>query len=137
MEIDIEKIGELSLNADEILFSPEGEENLIKLFEIKEKIEKAIKEAKKVIEISASKLDKNFKSAHGDRVKVSYRSYGSRFSIDESKADKIPAGLVEKVINYRLVLDEVEKYAEKNGLPEGILQPERPKTISITIKNED
>ena len=135
--VDTDELRNLVLEGKDIFLKPEGEQALLKLLELKETVEKAIDEAKKVLEEEALRLDPNFKSIQADNVRVYYRSYGSRFKIDESKIAEIPASLYTAKTIYTVNTKEIEAFAmEKGGLPNGILEIERPKQITFSRKEE-
>lgn len=132
MKIEIEKVDALVSQADKIMLSPDGEQVLIELLDMREQIELAINLAKERIKKAALELSPNFKSIQSDRLRVSYRSYGSRFAItDESK---VPEPLLKKEIKVTLDTPALEKYIEESGMPEGVEEVDRSKTISIELK---
>ena len=132
--IDLDRVSELVKKADEIFLSVKAEKTIIELIETEEKIKEARNQAEENLEKAALKINKNFKSIQGDDIKIGYRSFGSRFAIDESLLDKIPAELLEKIIKYKLKIKEVERYASEKGMPQGIIERDRPKKITMKIK---
>lgn len=137
-QINIEKLGELTAKADEIFLSPAGEQVLIDLLEIQAQVEAAIDEAKKKLEATALKTNPNFSSIQADKVKVYYRAYGSKFYIDEAQVNLAPKELyqVENKVVYKIDTKAVEKWADAHGgMPTGIKEVERTKSISISLKN--
>lgn len=134
--IDIDKINKLKEEADKIFIDPKGEDVLVELLNIQQEIEKAIDEVKIKLEDSALKLNPDFSSIQGDRVKVFYREYGSKYYVDETQADLIPGGLVKSRTVFSVDSKAVENYiAEKGQMPTGIKEVERKKTMSISLKN--
>ena len=91
MNIDIENLNKLTSEADKIFVSAEGEETLVKLLEIQMQVEHAIDTAKQILEKKALEINPNFSSIQADKVKVYYRSYGSRYKINEEELEKIPS----------------------------------------------
>lgn len=137
MVIDIEKIKDLKGNGDEIFFSPEGEQVLMTLLEVEKQLEDARAKIKEALEETALKISPNFRSIEGENVKVYYRSFGSRFRIDEANMDRIPADLIEQKTVYSLKPKEVEKWAKEHGsLPLGVNLAERNKQITFKFKND-
>jgi hypothetical protein len=134
--IDLEQLTNIVQKADGIVFSPEAENVLVQLYEIKQKVEEAEKTAKKLIEETALKYDPNFTSIQSDKLRVSYRAYGSRYSIDESHLADIPEGLYKKVVKYSPVAKAIEAHADEKGMPLGIVENERKKQVSITMRRE-
>ena len=135
IQIDTQKVADLSKDGDKILFSSDGEKSLAELYEMQALVEQALADAKKRIQESALKLDPNFTSIQGDRVKVSYRSYGARYRIDQSKISEIPKDFYETTVRYSPVVKVIEEFVDKQGaLPVGVLENAREKQIQITIK---
>lgn len=137
MEIKLENLSELVADSKNIIFSADAENTLVTLLGIQKQVEDAIDQAKKNIEEAALKLNPNFSSVQGDKVKVFYRSYGSKYKIDESLVDQIPAELYSVKKSYSANAKAIETFAQtNNGLPIGIIEPDRPKSISISLKGE-
>lgn len=136
--IDTDQVKLLTDDTGKIIFTPDAENAIVQLNELKKSLDEAEKEMKQNIESEALKYDKNFKSVQGDRVKVTYRSYGAKYRLDESRVDEVPPQLIEKKVVYKLASSgDIDKYLEENeGLPVGIEVPDRPKQISITIKDD-
>lgn len=138
MQIDIEKIGELVKNSDKIFLKPEAEENLIKLLELRNQIDKAIDEAKVLLESKAMEIDQNFTSLVGDKVKIYYRSFGSRWIPDESLLEYLPKDYYTTETKIKLDTKKVEKHIKDTGkIPAGVKEVERPKSITFSYKGED
>lgn len=135
ISVDTDELKKLAAEGKTIFLKPEGEEALLKLLELREAIEAAIDEAKKILEAEALKLDPEFKSIQSDNVRVYYRTYGTKYKLDESKIASIPANLYTTKVSYSVNTKEVEAFAkEKGGLPDGILEPERPKQLTFSRK---
>ncbi len=138
MTIDTEKLGALLVDSDKIFLTPEGEDVLIQLLDVRQQVEDAIDAAKKKLEETALKIDPNFSSIQASKVKVYFRAFGARYKVDPSLVDKLPKNLYEVSTRYNANAEEVEKYAEEHkGLPLGIIEAERTKTISFGLKNAD
>lgn len=137
MKIDIDQLEKLVVDSDKIFLTAEGEETLVKLLEIRQQVEDAIDFAKKKLETAGLKIDPNFSSIQASKVKVYFRAFGARYKIDPSHIDTLPKNLYETSIKYNAIADEIEKYAEENkGLPLGVIEAERTKTISFGLKNK-
>jgi hypothetical protein len=138
--IDLDKLELISKNADKILFSKEGEEEIVKIIEAQEKLEEILKKAKETIEQKALQINPNFKSVEGDKIKVSYRYFGQKYYLEEDKLNEIPAEFYTKEIitKFKVNSDAVENFVEKNGgLPYGVIAPERKKTLTISYKKNE
>ena len=136
MNIDIEKLKKLTADADKIFISPEGEEVLVQLIEIQEQVEEAIKAAKAKLEKTALELNPLFSSIQADKIKVFYRAYGSKYVIDDSQVQFIPKELYTVKTTYTPESELIEKYidANKGKMPQGIIEPDRVKQISFSLK---
>lgn len=138
MQIDIEKLAKITAKADEIFLTPAGEQVLIDLLKIQDQVNAAIGEAKQKLEATALKVNPNFSSIQADKIKVYYRAYGSKFYIDEAQINMAPKELyeIESKVNYKIDTKAVEKWADAHGgMPTGIKEVERSKSISISFKN--
>lgn len=137
INIDTAKVLELVKSGDKILFSADGEKVIVELNEMQAMIETALHDVKKNIQESALKLDPTFTSIQGDRVKVSYRAYGTRYRIDQTKLQEIPAEFYKSKVTYSPEIKAIEEFVDKQGgLPDGILENVREKQIQITVKEE-
>ena len=133
--IDLDKVEELVVKADEIFLSPGGEKNLLKLLDIQEKIDGAIKIAKMSLAAKAEEISPDFKSIQGEQIKVYYRTYGSRYSLDPAMIDEIPKELYKLHTRYAVNSKAVEEFEKQHGaLPVGIREPERNKSITFARK---
>lgn len=135
ISIDTDRVAKLKVEGDKIVLEPEGEETLIELFKLQETIEEAIKSAKEKIKTTALALNPNFTSIQGDKVKVAFRSYGSRFKIDLSRLQELPKEFYDVKTTYSPNIKNVEEFIDQNGAPPlGILENEREKQLQVTIK---
>lgn len=133
--INTDILGQLSQDGDKILLSQEGEESLIQLYKIQEMVEQAIHDAKEKIKTAALAVDPNFMSIQGDKVKISYRAYGPRFSVDQTMIEQMDPSLYKSSIRYTAETKAVEAFVDEHkGLPVGIKENEREKQIQVSIK---
>lgn len=135
--IQIEKLNNLIAKADAIFLSADGEQVLIDLLKIQEQVDAAITEAKAKLEAAALQKNPNFSSIQGDKIKVYYRAYGSKYYIDEANINFVPKELytVESKITYKIDTKGLEKEIEKTGkVPAGIIEVDRKKTLTFTLK---
>lgn len=132
---DSEKMIEVKQGLDGLFLTSDTVDNLEVLEKVKEEIETLDKEIREIIKEKCLAFDANFKSLSGDKVRISLREFGSKYEIDESKLDIIPQELWESDYKIKVKTDAVDSYLKNSkGLPDGIVEPERKKTISITIK---
>lgn len=137
--IDIDKLNELVVKADEIFLTPEGEKVLIKLLEIQDQVEKAIDEAKAKLETAALKANPNFSSIQANKIKVYYRAFGAKYYMDENNLHMAPKELysAEEKITYKIDSKAVDKWIDQHGgLPTGIIEVDRKKSITFTLKEK-
>jgi hypothetical protein len=138
--VDLKEVKLIAGKADKLLVSRETENELAKLLSLRDEIENAITEAQSLIEQEGLKLNPSFKSVEGDLVKASYRSYGQKYYLAEDRINEVPTEFYVKevVTKYKVNTKTVETWAEKNnGLPLGIIAPERKKSLKITLKKND
>lgn len=136
-QIDIEKLAELTADSDKIFLSAEGENVLVQLLEIQEQVNAAVAAAELKLEEAGLKLNANFSSIQGDRVKVSYRPYGPKYYIDEENIGLAPKELytIESKVTYKIDADAVEKWTDEHkGMPAGIKEVERKKSLKFGLK---
>ena len=132
MNIDIEKLKGIEKKGDQIFFSKDGEKELVKVLEIEKQVENTKDTIKKKLEETALKLDPNFNSIQGDKVKIYYRTFGARYYIQPGFEERLPQELVKKQTKYSLDMPELLKYEkEKGGLPVGVRGSDREKQITF------
>lgn len=136
MLINIEKLPQLIEKADSIFISSDGEDILIQLLDLQQQIEDAIDEAKAKIEAKALELDPNFASIQGDRVKVYYRAYGSKYIIEPDRIADVPKELYNTKIKYEADSKAIDAFINEHEgkVPLGIIEKDREKQLSITLK---
>ena len=137
MTIDIEQVEQLVLAADQILMTPEAEKVLLTLLGLKVQIDNAIDEAEKRIEAKALALNPAFKSVTSDNLKIGYRYFGTKYKIDPANLGQLPDGLYKTKVTYLPEIKAIEAWTkDHNGLPVGIVVPERKKQITISLKDK-
>ena len=81
-----------------ITMNPHGEELLIKLLELKDKVEQAITQCKSVLQVAIQEVDPDLTSISSDRIKVMYRMYGAKYGLDTNLIDQLdPKFYTEKM----------------------------------------
>ena len=127
---------ELANKGGKLVFKKEAEEYLVKLFELKDIVEKAIDEAKRQIQESGTAIDPSFKGVIGDQVKAIYRTFGTKYTYHMNEIDIAQPFLKEKIY-YSVDSKAVDKYiSEVKELPPGIYEKERTKSISFSMGNK-
>lgn len=140
MHIDLEKLNELVVKSGDIFLTAKGESVLIDLLDIQQKVEDAITEAKTKLEAAALAANPNFTSIQANKIKVYYRSFGQKYYIDEAQITLAPKELytAEQKTTYKIDTKAVEKWIDAHGgMPTGINEVERKKTITFSLKNND
>jgi len=138
MIIEIEKVKELVAQADKILITSEAEKPILQLLKMQKEIEEALKLAKQMIEEKAKELNINFKSITANNLKVSYRQYGAKYRVDTNFLELLPKNFYKVTSRYDAIAEEVDKWTDEHkGLPAGINEVERPKSLSFSIKGDN
>lgn len=133
--IDLDKLKDLSTDADGIFVSAEGGEVLATICELEAQLKEAREKAEAILEATALKLDPTFNSIRNDKVKVYYRPYGAKFYVDEALVASTPKELYTSEVKYKVDTKAVEKWADEHkGMPAGIVEVERKKTLSFSLK---
>lgn len=134
--LDSDQIAELCKTSEGFALDQSAEESLVKLLDIQDQINKFVEEVKTKIAENASKVEPDFTSISGDRVKLEYRSFGAEFEMENED-------LVDTMFkNYKPPKAEIDTKAVKEylkltgNLPLGIKQRERKKTLIIKRKGE-
>lgn len=133
--IDLEKLTNLEKDADGIFMSPEGGEVLATICELEAKLKEAREKAEAILELTALKLDPEFKSIRNDKVKVYYRAYGAKYYIDEALIASTPKELYTSEVKYKVDTKAVEKWTDEHkGMPTGVVEVERKSSLSFSLK---
>ena len=136
MNIDIEKIQAIT-KGDEIFLSPEGEKALLDIIEVENQIKEVKDRIKQQLEQTGLKVNPNFKMIQGDKIRVYYRSFGSRYFIEPGREKEVPAELVEEKVSLKLNIKELDKWVtEKGALPFGVAESDRNKQITFRLRKE-
>jgi len=133
--LDSDQIAELCKTSEGFALDQSAEESLVKLLDIQEQINKFVEEVKTKIVENASKLEPDFTSISGDKIKLEYRASGAEFEIeDENLVEEM---FMTKTVRMGVNTKEVRHFMELTGaLPNGIKQRERKKTLIIKRKGE-
>lgn len=117
----------------------EVETAIMGIMALRDRCDEALSNLKSAFEAEIIKKYPDFKSLSTDNLRVVYRQYGGKYSVDSELAEKIPADLVKKTVKYTPVTKAVDKYLEEHEgvLPQGIVEIDREKKLSITLKGEE
>lgn len=119
-----------------ITLNPQGEELLIKLLELKDKVEYAVQKCKEQLTLAIQEIDPDLTSVSSDNIKVMYRVYGAKFGLDTNLIDQLDPKLYTQKIVYSPNAKEIDNEIKTTGiLPNGITINDRSKTVSISLKN--
>jgi len=120
-----------------ITIHPQGEQLLIQLLELKEKVDKAIEDAKSILKVAIEEVDPDLTSISSDNVKVMHRVYGLKYSLDNNLIDQLDPKFVKKKVSYSPNTKEIDNEIGTNGtIPNGVIINDRNKTVSITLKKK-
>ena len=137
MNIDIEKLDNLIADADKVFISAEAESVLLEFLDIKDQVADAEKALKEQLAAAALEINPNFQSIKSDNLKVYFRQYGARYKLDESRIKETPKELYKTETKYSVIPKEVDNWTKHHdGMPIGIHEPDRPKQISFSRKDE-
>lgn len=132
--VNLDHLVELVARGSDLFLTPDAEKAILELYAIQSNVEYHIEALKEALAVEGERQNPNFTSIKGDNVSVGYRQYGGKYGVDESLADQIPEGMVKTKITRTVDTKEVDKWADHNdGLPLGIVERARAKTISISI----
>ena len=135
--INYDDINLLVQGSKAVTLNPHGEEVLIKLLELKDKVEMAIDQCKSIVGVAMADIDPDLSSVSSDNLKVMNRVYGSKYYLDENLIEFLDPKFYTEKKSYSLNTSEVDKEIKENGnLPNGISLINRQKTVSITLKNK-
>lgn len=126
-------------DGDKFLVSKEGEDALLRFYQLKKRVEEAEEKLKELLKkkINEEKITK----VEGEKVKIIKRYFGSRYKIvDKELAKQKGYGKVKEIITPDNEL--IETILEEEGkLPEGVeINDKRQEQIVISLvdnKNED
>jgi len=129
-----DEISKLALEAGKLVFKKEAEEELVKLLEIKKKIDETIEKVKEQIKQAGESILPNFKGVEGRMVKAIYSYHGAKYEIqDPQKAQ----GFYRIVVYEKPDTETIDNYVKEYGeLPEGVVAKEREKSLSLRLKDE-
>jgi len=120
-----------------ITIHPQGEQLLIQLLELKEKVDKAIEDAKSILKVAIEEVDPDLTSISSDNIKVMHRVYGLKYSLDSNLVDQLDEKFVNRKVSYSPNTKEIDKEIDTNGsIPNGVIINDRNKTVSITLKKK-
>lgn len=138
LTIDLDDLVKLKEEGSKIILDPEAEQSILKLLKAQAKIEKALDELKEKIAEEGLKHDKNFKSVESDNVRIWYRYYGGKYTVDKNRINEIPKDLYKEKTRYYPNTKAIEEYTAQGDkdLPLGIIERDRSKKLSIKPKVE-
>lgn len=135
ISVDMDELQLLVQQGKEIFVTFDAEKSILKLLKIQEQVDAAVEYVKQKIAEAGEAYNPNFTSIKGDALRISYRQFGGKYVIDETRVQELPQDLYKTRVSYSADAKAVDKWAEENGgLPLGISERERAKKISITIK---
>uniref|UniRef100_A0A7C5YXM3 Uncharacterized protein n=1 Tax=candidate division CPR3 bacterium TaxID=2268181 RepID=A0A7C5YXM3_UNCC3 len=129
-----DEITKLAEESGKLVFKKEAEEELVKLLEIKNKIDEAIEKVKEQIKQAGESILPNFKGVEGKRVKAVFSYHGAKYEVaDKEKAE----GFYQEVVYVKPDTKTIDNYIKEVGeLPKGIITKEREKSLSLRLKED-
>lgn len=133
--LDSDQIAKLCQTAEGFALDAQAEDSLCKLLDIQDQINKFVDEVKNKIVENATKLDSDFTSLSGDRLKLEYRASGAEFDLeDHATVEEMFITRTERMgVNAEAVRGFV---AEHGYLPAGVIVRKRKKTLVIKRKGD-
>lgn len=134
ISINLSQLDTVVEQAGKLVTTPEAENAILTLLDMQEQIKLALEHVKEKVAQDGLKLDPNFKSIQGDKIKASYRLYGSKYGIDKKYIEELPEGLYKTSVRYDANGAAIDKWLEDHDqLPLGIYMTPRAKQISIRV----
>lgn len=132
--IELDDAVKLATDGKSFVLNPAAEASIVKLMDLQESIEKALKTVKESIKEQGLKINPDFTGASGDIIHASYRHFGAAYKVNASKAAK---DFYVTVTSYRPNTTAIEAYLDSSGkLPDGVESNKREKVISIRRKDK-
>lgn len=138
VKVNMDDVKILVEKGKDIIVTPEAEASILKLLALQEAVDAAVERMKAMIAEEGQKYNQNFTSIRGEQVKIMYREYGGKYSYDATRINDIPKTLYTPKVSISLITKEIDKWAEEHGgLPFGINEAQRSKTLSISLKKSN
>ena len=135
--VDFPTVVQIVKDTKNLVINPAGAEAYEKLYRLKQAVDEAMDLAKEFIIERALEVDPDFKMIRAEGMSLSYSAAGgqSKYVIDESKLNEIGDAFYTVETRYKVNTEAVEKFAkEHGGLPDGIIAPERTKSLRPYFK---
>jgi len=137
ISINLNNLDTVVEKAGKLIATPEAESAILTLLEMKEQVELALEHVKHKIAEDGLKLDPNFKSIQGDKIKAGYRVYGGKYGIESKYIDELPKELYKTHTRYTPDTKAIEEWLQTHKqLPLGITAHARAKQLSIKVIGE-
>ena len=138
LDVDMAKILQLEKEGRKIVLDVKAEDSIVKLLDIKKRIDDVVTLLKSEIEKQALRYDPNFTSVKSDKIKINYSASGSRYIADGTCGKHRPSFWSKKItwIPNAKAIDDYR--ASRYRLPSGVIEnSNRRKTIRISeVSNE-
>ncbi len=137
--VDFPSVIQIVKDTKNLVISPAGAEAYEKLYRLQKAVDEAMAIAKDFIIERAIEVDPDFKMIRAEGMSLSYSAAGgqSKYVIDESKLNEIGEQFYTVETRYKANTAEIEKFAkEHGGLPDGIIAPERTKSLRPYFKKD-
>ena len=135
IKIDPKEIAILAEEGGKFLFKPNAEKSLEKLLDTQKLINETVDSVLEGIKTAGEKINPDFKGVKGEKINLTKRQFGSRYTYKKAKTGSLGAFLKNKNYDY-VNAEAVDKYLEALGeLPEGV--SEKVREYKITVKRKD
>lgn len=134
LTLDTNEIAIILEDSKGITLRHDAEDSLLKLIEIKRKIDEAWESVHQLIDEEAKKVNENWAAIKTDRIKIIKYPTGQRYMISDS--EKLPKGFLKERVISSLDISEVDSYVKSNdSLPPGVSLKERNQKVDIKVED--
>lgn len=133
--IHYDNLALLVQGSDHIAMAPQGEELLVKLLELKAKVDAAVDQAKDRLNLAMEAIDPTLTSIQSEKVKVTRRAYGLKYALADVAIDQIDEEFYNKKVSYTPNSKAIDKCLKDTGsLPSGVSFNSRNTSVAIKLK---
>lgn len=136
--IQIKDLELIKNESGKVVLNHNAEKFLVDLLDLQAKVDETLILCKQKIQEAIEAEDSELSSINTDNLKIMNRVYGSKYSLDKNVIDYVDKNLYEKVVSFKLLSNEVDKYIKEKGAnPEGITPILRKNILSISLKKKN
>lgn len=124
--IDKNEILQYASIGEKLVLTPEADDALCKLLDLKDFIDAVVEDVKSKIVESATSEFPTFKGVVGTKLKAVYRAYGDKYESDNEEFTK-------EIISRRTDSKKIEDYINETGeLPDGVSEKKQTYRLVMT-----